>query len=52
MKYIFIIVVAAIAGYFFYKQRAIRESNGDQAKDTYVCNKCGETFCECHKEEV
>jgi hypothetical protein len=52
MKYIIILVIAAVVGYYLYKRRVFSEAEIDSIKETYVCDKCGENFCECHKEEA
>ncbi|MDA3895103.1 MAG: hypothetical protein PF482_03015 [Desulfobacteraceae bacterium] len=51
MKFIIILMVIAVAGYFFYKKRHPGEADAEQARDIYVCKECGETHCECHKEK-
>ena len=51
MEYFIIIMLAAVAGYFYYKKRPLSKADVDKARDTYVCNECGETYCECHKEK-
>lgn len=52
MEYIIIIGLAAVAGYFFFRQRNSNKVDVDRIRETYVCDRCGETLCDCHKEEV
>lgn len=52
MEYIIIMVASAIVGYYLYKQRISSEGDTDIVEETYVCDKCGENFCDCHKEEA
>ena len=51
MKYIIILVIAAVVGYYLYKRRTSSAADIDVIRETYVCDKCGETECECHKKE-
>ena len=37
---------------YIYKQWIISQADIDSVKETYVCDKCGENFCDCHKEET
>jgi formylmethanofuran dehydrogenase subunit E len=52
MEYIIILAVAAVVGYFFYKRRSSSNSDSQVIRETYVCDKCGENVCECHKEDT
>jgi hypothetical protein len=52
MEYIIIFVVAAVVGYYLYKRRISSKAGTDVVRESYVCDKCGENVCECHKEEA
>ncbi|MEZ4552243.1 MAG: hypothetical protein R2860_12550 [Desulfobacterales bacterium] len=52
MEYIIILAVAAVVGYFFFKRRSSSNSDSQVIRETYVCDKCGENVCECHKEDA
>ena len=53
MEYIIILAVAAVVrAIFSYKWRNSSNANSQVIRETYVCDKCGENVCECHKEDT
>ena len=51
MEYIIIVAVGAVVGCYLYKQRISSEPDTDSARKIYVCDQCGEKFCDCHKKK-
>ena len=51
MKYLIIIlIVVAVAGFLLSRQRNANEGDAGLAQEKYVCDQCGENFCDCHKK--
>ena len=63
MEYIIIVAVGAVVGCYLYKQRISSEPDTDadtdmdtdmdkdKDREIYVCDQCGEKFCDCHKKK-
>ena len=52
MEYLIILIIgAAIAVSYMYWQRTATEADVDRVEATYVCDECGEKYCDCHKVE-
>lgn len=51
MEYLIIILlVIAVAGFYFYRKRHVNKGDADQVGDTYECHICNESDCDCHKK--
>ena len=52
MEYLIAVIIGiAIAVSYMYWQRTATEADVDRVDATYVCDQCGETYCDCHKVE-
>jgi len=52
MEYLVILIILAAGIFFFlFRKREPAHVDEDKIEATYVCDKCGETYCDCHKVE-